>query len=56
MYTSINYNVQMRARLIIHHAKSQITYNLIYFLRGFLTESKDFKQFKSRFVEIFPQL
>ena len=30
--------------------------NLFYFWGGFLVESFDFKQFKSKFVEIFPQV
>ena len=35
---------------------SRYLINLIYFWGGFLPESFDFKQFKSRFFEIFPQV
>ena len=44
------YDIHPESRL------SRYLANLIYFRRGFLTESFDFKKFKSTFVEIFPQL
>ena len=55
-YTAREDAQRPRAVYAINPSFSVFNSNLFYFCPGFLVESFDFKQFKSKFVEIFPQV